>query len=177
MPSHNFGQYPGLSISLWFKDNADTKKYERIFAIGNGAGNGEMHIKRKDSYDHLEFTVYNSAGYSSNDRALLANKFVTGVWTHIVWTLSKRTATTAFWSIYINGVEQSFVCANSLTRYVIRSVVFDLSCRRCIYLLEFFVTRKVPGANVPKAISYSLLIRRTCNRIAGVTLKTIYPDP
>jgi hypothetical protein len=123
MPSHNFGQYPGLTISLWFKDNADTKKFERIFAIANGAGDGEMHIKRKDDYDHLEFTVSNSAGYSSNDRALLATTFVTGVWTHIVWTLSKRTATTAYWSIYINGVEQSFVCTNSLTRYVIHSVV------------------------------------------------------
>ncbi len=100
MPPHNFGDYPALSFSFWFKPTSESGSDATIIDFG-GHNQGKILIARKGTTKDLVFTVSHSQSRTSSAIAI-------GVWTsqwkHVVWTLSPMgTGSNSVWQIYIDG--------------------------------------------------------------------------
>ncbi len=110
IPAHNFGQYPGITISTWFKPASGSPADSVLFDLGvllQGVA-FTMSVYRQGSKSSLKFVVKGLADASDPSKTVL-NGYSDGVWRHIVWSLSKIATApatgsyTATWNIYING--------------------------------------------------------------------------
>ena len=98
VPSHNFGQYNGLSVSLWFKPLESATIGGRLFDFGSAAEINNMYITHNT--DGLWFIVRSlNGGPADFSTYVTTTGWQVGSWTHLVWVLMPSRT----WKIFING--------------------------------------------------------------------------
>jgi len=97
----------GITFSFWYKSNALTGLWQRIFDFGNGASSDNI-LCSPNAYDgtvgRLGFWV--QSGGLSNNFYLTDINYNDNIWRHVTWTLTYAAAgsQTSTWNIYLNGV-------------------------------------------------------------------------
>jgi len=105
VPAHNFGQYSGLTFSVWFKPCAACGSNAKIFDFGNGFTdqNGQrIYISRNAATQGIKFVVVR--GGQPEEFAVDEGVWVSNVWRHLMWTLSPASVPSAKWTVCIDGV-------------------------------------------------------------------------
>jgi hypothetical protein len=99
----------GLTFAMWINTSSANGQYSRIFEFGNGYGTNTVGLisnwngGNSGNGDVIYMNVNKGTTPYNNPSTSLV---ITGIWTHIVWTLSYATASlaTSNWNLYINGV-------------------------------------------------------------------------
>jgi hypothetical protein len=104
MPAHDYGQYEGLSISLWFKPMHGCGASARLVDLGNTPSDNIV-IGRSGGSNRLEFIVRRPNTLSSVYIGEENTWPHEGIWRHVIWTLDPLTSVrdTAVWKIFIDG--------------------------------------------------------------------------
>ncbi len=103
LPSHNFGQYPSLSFSFWFRPSAQSGKDARIIDFGGSVDQGNIVIARQAATQDIMFIV-SSRAPARTSSAMVTRVWDADMWRHVVWTLDPiPNSANAVWQIYIDG--------------------------------------------------------------------------
>jgi hypothetical protein len=129
VPRHNYGQYAGLTFSVWFKSSGSGPN-AKIFDFGNGATDQNGHriyMGRAAATQGIKFVI--ARGEEETSALIDEGVWVESVWRHVVWSLMPTTLPSARWSVYIDGIlkttQQGFypVNADLTTNYIAKSIV------------------------------------------------------
>ncbi len=103
---HNFGQYPGLTFSFWYKAKTQSGSDARVIAFGQGKDQDNIVIGRQGNTNNLLFAVRSNVQGKVSSCLSIGN-WQTNVWKHVVWTLAPTTGsppyTDSIWEIYVDG--------------------------------------------------------------------------
>jgi hypothetical protein len=102
LPANNYGQYPGVTIALWFKPAPESAAKSTLIEFSKGQGSDTVTLTRFESTDQLFFKVVNLASSASADIAA-PGAWRAGVWTHVTWVMIPTSGAAATWHIYIDG--------------------------------------------------------------------------
>jgi hypothetical protein len=99
-PAINLGKHPGLSFSVWYRPSADAKT--KLFEFSDGEDQNNIYLGKSASEGLI-------AGVHRNDRqtdtaATRPGGWVTGAWSHVVWTLRTNDRVQSLWNIWLDGV-------------------------------------------------------------------------
>jgi hypothetical protein len=104
LPTINFGQLPGLTISVWIKPSSTSGSSARIVDISSASSGAQIVVSRLGTSSKMRFSVQRPE-LGSVAVETLDGTFEPNVWKHITWTLVPKTAlrVTAEWRIYVDG--------------------------------------------------------------------------
>ncbi len=108
VPAYNYGQHPGLTVSLWFKPMPTSGSWARIIDFGPSTHDKNWLLARHSSFGGFQFNVRRPG--NADTYALMtqsSSSWVENRWQHIVWSLKPTSATKdmADWVIYLDGVK------------------------------------------------------------------------
>jgi hypothetical protein len=102
LPAHNFGIYPALSFSMWFKPLAASGPSAHLLDFGNGNMMDNIAFGRAEATQKMVFYIVAPNGspvsWTSED-----DEWVADTWRHIVWSLEPVNATHSDWRVYFDG--------------------------------------------------------------------------
>ncbi len=104
VPAYNFGQFAGLSVSMWLKPACAALDSCFVMDLGNAtAGITIAALAQNSSRVRVEVRrpgVAEASYYMVADSVVLES-----VWTHLVWTIAPKTAAkdAATFKVYLNG--------------------------------------------------------------------------
>ncbi len=101
MPSHNFGLYPALSLSIWFKPSPEAGSRAKILDFSTISAAERLFMGRSPAGDGVQVAVVRRN--ETVDLSVDGGEWEADVWKHLVWVLSPTTRPNATWNVYINS--------------------------------------------------------------------------
>jgi hypothetical protein len=104
LPAYNWGSFPGLSFSLWYKCvSVANGNDQRLLDFGNGDLLHNIAFGRSGGTTKMTFFIV-SPSKEIKEWVSAANVWVVNEWRHVTWSLAPSTRSGAQWRIYIDGV-------------------------------------------------------------------------
>ncbi len=103
LPEHNWGVYPGLTLSMWFKPSASAGSSACLLDFGNGANMNNIVAGRSESSTRMVFYIVTSPASQVSALSRLG-VWMVDEWHHFSWILSRVNSTYTDWLIHIDGV-------------------------------------------------------------------------